>query len=349
MSTEQESETNSHSRRSAIGGILVLTGVAASGVVINRVVIQPELEKSRKKKAQEEALIKAREKVQDHLGQSEKTTTGNIDTRIAEVEKFFDRAAAGVPTFSEEMLSWGSKWKLIKDKAQFWKEEKEHKTFVEEQFAQHVFKAADLETTIRKTVEDFISRDGKAVNNQFLTKVREDVPIELLGSGMDTERFQNETRNSIERNFEFSAKKVYGEVGGDAVEFVGVSIASTIAAQVLVRVAASIATKMGVSAGILALGAAGSAFSAGATLLAAVIFDIVIGWAINYFTDPEGSLTETIRTELAILETLIIEGAAATETEKAVVGVRQELQTIADLQLQSRRDAMAVILDPATT
>jgi len=353
MNIEPSIETNKRSRRSAIGGFLVLAGVAAGGVVMNRAVIQPRLEVKRKgdaeAKARKEALLEAREKVAGHLVRSDQTTAGNIETRVADIRSFFDKASAGVPAFAGEMLSWGSKWKLIKDNVLFWRDETEHKTFIEKQFAKHVFKAKGLEITIRKAVEDFISRDGEAVNNQFLADVRVDLPFDLLGSALEPERFQREARKSIEQNFATTAKKVYGEAGDDTVKFVGVSIASTIAGKVLVRVAASIATKMGLSAGILAVGAAGSVWTAGVTLLAAVILDIVLGWAMNHFTDPEGDLAETIRTELTNLETLIIRGAPATETEEAVVGVQEELETVADLQSVSRRDTMEAIFDSTTT
>lgn len=353
MNTESESETKKSSRRSAIGGFLILTGVAAGGVVFNRAVIQPKREESRQakeeKKAREKALKLAREKVNGHLDDSDHTTAGHIETRLKDIEAFFDKAAGGAPAFSKEMLGWGSKWKLIKDKARFWREETEHKAFVEEQFTKHVFKSEDLETTLRKAVEDFVARDGAAVNNEFLTKVRDDVPIELLDSEMNPDRFKNETRKSIEENFNSSARKVYGDIGGGAAAFVGVSIASAISANVLVRVATSIATKMGISAGILGAGAVASPWTLGAALVAALVIDLALGWAIDYFTDPEGDLAETIRTELATLQNLIIDGLPATETEEAVVGVRQELQTIAELQSRSRRDAIEVILDPSTT
>lgn len=349
----KENERRKPSRRSAIGGFLLLTGGAAGGVVLNRALIQPKLGERRKReaesKARKESLNQARGIVDAHLEESIQTTIGNIQTRIGDIEAFFDKASAGVPAFSEQMMSWGSKCKLIKDKAQFWKKEETHKRFVEEQFAQLVFEADSLETTIRTAVEDFVSRDGEEVNNLFLTKVREDFPIKLIDSEMDPDRFQSETQKSIDQNFSSSARKVYGEVGGDAVKFVGVSIASTIAAQVLVRVATSIATKMGLSAGILGAGAAASPWTLGAALVAAIVIDVVLGWAINYFTDPKGDLTETIRTELTNLKTLIIEGDPATESEEAVVGLRQELQTIADLQSRSRRDAMETIFDSTGT
>lgn len=357
MNNQTEIGAQPRSRRSAIGGFLMLTGVAAGGVVLNRAVIQPKrearqrLEAERKvaEEARQEALRQARKTVDGHLSKSDKTTAGHIEIRVGDIERFFNKAKRGVPAFSKEMLGWGSKWKLIKDKAIFWREEEAHKEFVEEKFAEHVFTSKELEMTIRKAVEDFVARDGQSVNNQFLTLVRGDVPIELLDSDLDPDRFQEETRKSIEQNFESSASKAYGDVGAGAVSFVGISIASAIAAQVLVRVGTSIATKMGLSAGIIGAGAAASPWTLGATLIAAVLIDLVLGWAINYFTDPEGDLTQTIQFELTKLERLIIEGSPKTDTEDAVTGIRQELQAIADLQSQSRREAMDSILDPDIT
>ncbi len=284
-----------------------------------------------------------------HLTKSDQSTAGHIETRVKDIEKFFNKAKRGVPAFSKEMLGWGSKWKLIKDKAQFWKEETEHRTFVEEQFANHVFTSKALEKTIQNAVEDFVARDGGAVNNQFLTAVREDVPIELLDSEMDLNRFKSKTLTSIEHNFERSAMKAYGEVGVETATLIGSSIASSIAAKVLVRVATSIATRMGLSVGILATGAAASPYTLGLSFLFALIIDSVLGWAIDYFRDPEGDLTQTIQFELTKLERLIIDGAPATDTDEAVAGVRQELETIAGLQSKSRRDAMDDILDPSNT
>lgn len=358
MSTEHDTETTKPSRRSAIGGFLVLTGVAAGGVVFNRSVIQPELEAKRKaeaerlarEEARKQALEQARKKVDGHLSESEGAMKKYADARVAGIRTFFDGAETGVPGFSESMLGWKSKWILIKEKAQFWKEEnEEHRAYIEEQFATHVFRAEDLDSRIRKAIEDFVSRDGEAVNNQFLTGVREDVPIELIDPETTPERFEERTRESIEQNFNISAEKVYGKVGADAAGFVASSIASAIATSVLVKVGTSVGARLGTSATILAAGAGSSYFTLGIGFLAAVVIDFVLGWAINYFTDPEGDLTQTIRFELTKLERLIIEGAPATENEDAVVGLRQELQTIAELQAQSRRSAMNSILEPADT
>lgn len=328
-------------RRTAIGGLLILTGVAGGGVVLSRSVVQPQLE-SRKRKAE------ARKKAEDHLETSVRTSAVHIEERLDDIRAFFAEASKGVPAFSEKVLGWNSKWKLIKEKAQFWKDGGKHQEFVQSSFAELVFKPEDLVEAIRKAVENFVARDGEAVNNQFLLAIRGDVPIEFLDYQGAPDRFEPEATKRINSSFVKSAEATYGDLGKDAGTFAASSVASAIAAQVLVRIGTSIAVRFGLSAAILGAGAAASPFTLGLSLIAAVVIDLALGWLVNFFTDPAGKLAESVQEELKKLEILVIEGSEADESGESVTGLRQELEHIAEMQSRSRREAIGALLPSLT-
>lgn len=321
------------SRRSVIGKIFILTGVVAGGVVFSRSFLRNRLE-----------LKKALKVAEVHLLASEKATGIHLEERLNDIRAFFDGAKDGGTAFAEAMLSWGSKWKLIKDKALFWRKENRHGEFIKAKFSELVFRSEDLAKTVQTAIEDFVERDAAAVNNELLTNIRKDVSIHLVDSEGDPEQFVKRASIFINEAFAEAARAVYKDLGAESGSFLASSIATT----VLVRVGASIATRLGLSATLIGAGATAGSFTLGIAFVAAIVVDLALSWAIDFFTDPVGDLAEMIRTELDVLENLVVEGSPADELGAASVGLRQELEIIEKLQSASRRKTIVELLDANT-
>ncbi len=345
-------------RRHAVGKMLIFTSLAGGGILAARQWVYPYFGK----KNHWEIASK-------HLETSRSENADAIDPRLKDLHQFFREARKGVPEFADEMLSWGAKWKLITDKVSFWRDadqRDEHRQFVETAFAKHVFSPDALAKTIHQVVEDFVQRDGEAINNRLLTRIREDIPISEVPGVPDPSRFDQSVKLSFDKHFQTITAAEYGDLAVGAGQFATSSVAGAVAGQVLLRVATSIATKMGLSAGLIGAGAAGAAFSFGITLVAAIVLDLLIGWAVNYFADPKGKLTESIRSELSSLEGRVIYGdprwvmkakvarqtgaeiILATPAENGNIGIKQELENLARLQQESRTRALSEFLQPKT-
>lgn len=314
-------------RRVLIGKLLVFSGGAILGVSLNRSCVH-------RRQALEEASARAHK----HLQESARQGQAAVETRLNDLRHFFAGAKAGAPRFAEEVLGLNSKWRLVKDKALFWRNRDKHREFIEWKFGQYVLKAEDLTKTIHRCVEDFVARDSAEISNQLLTKIREDASIAIPRSLQKESRFEAATLKSIERNFVEVAQVEYKDLGIQTASFAASTVAGTIAGQVLVRVAISIATKLGVSAGVLGTGAGAAAFTFGVSLIAAIVVDLLIGWAVDFFTDPKGDITRSLTAQLSSLETLIIDG------DEKTVGLRMELERIASMLDQSRREALKALL-----
>jgi hypothetical protein len=208
---------------------------------------------------------------QQHVLEADRRAYGAIAKRSREFAAFIESKKPGAKTFSKEIVSFYGKWRAVKPHLPFTQEDG-HKEYVEEKFAQHIFSKPDLATAMRLAIEGSF-KDIESIENELAVALRQ----EVLGRSLTPDEIPiaaEQFKKAIEQLVTASQR--------DASKAAGSLIVSEVAAQV----ATQVLIRLGVSAGILATGAANSWWSFGGALVIGVIVDLAWGW----IDDPEGDI-----------------------------------------------------------
>ena len=118
-------------------------------------------------------------------------------------------------------------------------------------------------------------------------------------------------------------------------------MASELARTIAFRVMSAVATRLGVSAGILGTGATASWATFGLSVAASIALDQIVGWIINWASDPVGELEAHVRATLDDILKVMIEG------DGEVIGLRTELLKLTGIRTRARTEALQrVVLEP---
>jgi hypothetical protein len=115
---------------------------------------------------------------------------------------------------------------------------------------------------------------------------------------------------------------------------VATQVVSLITGEVLTQVA----TRLGVSAGILGTGAASSWATFGIGLVVGIIVDQIVAWVWDWYADPTGTLAGQLGTRLDGVNRLIVDGS------DDVQGLRSRLEAYAEQRAAMRETALLAIL-----
>jgi hypothetical protein len=233
----------------------------------------------------------------DHLREADAEAVAALSRRAEEFADFINERKAGAGPFSREMVSLRGKWAVVKSYLPFTKPSS-HEGYVMRKFEEHIFSKEELAMALRRTVEASV-RDLKGIENELAVSLRQ----EILGRSLAPDEIPlavGEFRAAVDRLVAASQ--------WDAAKSAGRLVVSEVAAQVGTQVL----VRLGVSAGILGVGAANSWWSFGAAFGIGLVVDVVWEWIDNPAKDIE-------REMLAVLEKL---------SEKASVAMEMEMQRI---------------------
>jgi hypothetical protein len=228
-----------------------------------------------------------------HVLAAESEARVAVDRHAAEFASFIDGRKNGAAAFSREMVSWGSKWRVVKQYLPF-TDPAGHRKYVEEQFAKHVFSEAELAGATRLAVTENL-KDIEGIENRLAVRLRSEIvgqPISVVQASTAEQQFATAIRQ-IQSASQWDAAKTVGNLAV-------AEAASAVGTQVLVR--------LGVSAGILGTGAATSGWTIGGSLVLGVLVDAVWQW----IDDPAGDIE---RETVTALEQLAVDGEAALSAE----------------------------------
>lgn len=283
-----------------IGGAVLALALGAAwlfdrGVGSKPYAIQPQPERSRAE------VIEA---CNAHIRNAEIEARAAIDRRAAEFVAFIDERKGGAAAFSGEVVSWYGKWRAIKAYLPF-TDGDGHRQYIEEQFGEHIFSNAELATAAELAVTGSL-KDLEAIENRLAVTVRAEIADRPV-SAMDLELAPGEFAAAIERVMTASRWDA-AKAGGSLIVS---EVAAVVGTQVLVR--------LGVSAGVLAAGAANSVWTLGGSIVVGLIADLIWGW----IDDPAGDIE---RETVAALDQLAAESSAAMRAELGnVVTQRSEI------------------------
>jgi len=261
------------------------------------------------------------------LAWAERKARHALDGNLAPLDDFFGDVKRRTPEFADDVLGWGSKWRFVADKTPFTKGGR-HAAFLRRAFERHLFKPDDLKRAIEQTVLGY-GDEVTAIENRMLLKISEDLsdlPVaelpELAGHATLMAAYEAALQRAMER------------VGDDVTADVATQIVSLVAGEVLTQVAA----RLGVSVGILGVGAGSSWATLGAGVVIGLIADQLISWVWDWWADPRGSLAAELNDKLDELRDLIVEGGGQTG------GVRAALAQFAGRRAELRRAAVLGML-----
>ncbi len=284
------------------------------------------------------ALVRrqAQERLQKHLHWAEQECRGRIKDSEARIDAFFIEAERGVPGFAEMALGWSSKWRLVVDYVPFTRHDR-HQVFLREQFGERIFTAEQLAEAIERAAEDYLAAIND-VENQMLVRMRADVadlPQYALPEFTSDELLQ--------REFARALAEVRAEVARDLAGNVGCLVTAEVAAQIAMRIAERVLTsaafRLGVSGGILTVGAQAGWATLGVGLVVGIIVDWIVGKVWDWYADPQGQLMESLNSNLGCLRAAIRDG------DKKHPGLRQTLSGVAQQRDSLRRAALLKILE----
>lgn len=262
----------------------------------------------------------ARNRAKPHLDSADRECQVALDKRIQGLDRYFGEVKKKTPAFAEDVLAWGSKWRLVADKLPFTRTDR-HDQFLREKFAERLFTRKDLEAELRGVVRLFL-QDVRAIENQMLARIREDLddlPPALLAAQLDQKTF--------DRFFQEAMEKTADHAGANLRD----AIVQEIVSMVVGEAVAFAAVRLGVSAGILTAGGASGTVTFGVGLVVGLIVDQIITWVWDWWSDPAGALSSALNDKMDELRLALVEGSSASP------GMRPRLQHFARERAAARR------------
>lgn len=245
---------------------------------------------------------------------------------LAPLEAFFSDVKSHTPQFADAVLGFGSKWRFVADKMPFTRGDR-HAEFLRTAFGEHLFTPDDLSRVIEQIVRNYAD-SLSAIENQMLVKLRadlSDLPPAALPQFADQATLSAAYQEALARTLD--------HIGADLKADVSQELVSLVAGEVLTQAA----VRLGVSAGILGVGAGTSWATLGAGLVVGLIVDQLVSWIWDWWADPSGSLAAELNAKLDQLHALIVNGDGASPGLKAALADfarrRGELRRAAILEM----------------
>jgi len=305
--------------------LVVLAAVALCAAVIlvlNRqhphtVLLHPASDQPPRRIAEERAALDARaerqrrwrEIVQPRLQECAAATARAADESVGLLTRFIAERKAGSHAFAESMLGLRAKWTFVRSKLPGWLggNETAHAQYLAERFRETIFSNEEVRMTLENVVVSYLST-VQARENELLVRTRADladIPLPEFPAVQSDATFQAE----FDRLLRDAAPTIQTDVGVDVARELTSFVMGEVAASVAVRVMTAVATRLGVSAGILGAGASASWATFGLSLVAGIIVDQVVSWIIDAVRDPVGQLETRVNEMLDQLSREIVDGA----------------------------------------
>jgi len=249
------------------------------------------------------------EKIAPRLAAAERESKSEIDRQLAPINQFFDERKKGSLEFARQVLSFSGKWVFVKSKLPF-AEDDGHFTFLREAFETHLFAPDELRRCVESAVAGYIGRLA-GIENRLLVQIRadlteRDLPLaQVMPALSGDEPFRREYQALLET----VTRQIAGDLKIDFSRELASLVAGEVAANVALRVGTAVAARLGMSAGVLGIGAGSSWATFGVGLVAAVIIDAALAKAIRAAGyDAEKQVADMVDETLDHVRGLLIDG-----------------------------------------
>lgn len=261
------------------------------------------------------------------LDWADRETLKSVDQSVGILDRFFADAKGRSGVFARESLSWGSKWRLVADKLPFTRTDR-HEEFLKAQFNECLFTPQQMQQAVEQVVASFAD-SAAGIENQMLVRLRADI-AGLPEANLPIFREGGRLREA----FDAAIAEAAGSAGSELKGNVSREVITSVVAEVLTQVA----VRLGVSAGILGVGAASSWATLGIGAVVGLIVDQIVSWAWDRLYDPVEELTGKIDRKLDEVRVLIIHGDGMSP------GLKPRLEDLAAKRSALRRRAVMELL-----
>jgi hypothetical protein len=262
-----------------------------------------------------------------HLDLAEKRIDDATRNHFDALNQLFDRSRSQSKAFAKLALGWGSKWRIVADATPFTRGDR-HPQYLKEQFELHVLKGADLTKAIEQAVTEFLA-EIRSLESQMLVDLRvdvEDLSHQYDIGLMDAVQLQSHFDAAIE-----NAKQVSGI---DLQSNISSQLVSIVVGEVLTQVA----VRLGVSAGILGVGAASGWATLGIGVVVGLVIDQIVSAIWAQWSDPTKNLDAELTYQLKMMQHVLCYGDEHTK------GLVQQFEAIAKTRAVLRRIAVLKLL-----
>jgi len=313
--------------------ILLLVGAAflfvwtGSGMLRNETRSSPDFKhRQSSQAAQRQAVRRAIPK----LDWADAETLRIAGRELAAIERFFDDAERRAPAFANEVLGWRSKWRFVADRVPLTRGDR-HDEFLRQAFTEHLFTTEQLAQVVEQAIQNELDA-LTGIENQMLVRIRadlSDLPPHALPQLADQHQWAAAYEQALLAGRERIGANLKSELSSEMV--------SLIAGEAMTVVA----VRLGVSAGVLAVGAGSSLPTLGIGLVVGLIVDQIIAFVWDWWHDPRGELAAEVSRKLGDIRQSILDG------DDNTLGLRGKLQQFARERAELRREAVLTLLNPA--
>lgn len=268
-----------------------------------------------------------------HLSKAEQECERVIEEHIKTLDVFFADSKKNTRSFAEYALGWESKGRLVLDALPFFRKDR-HEKFIKGKFEEYLFKPEQLDDAVKQVVNSYITH-VKNIESKMLVDLRTDTsdfPAAYMLNQLDNKRLQEIYDSALAKAANATGNRLQEEI---IQEFV-----STVTAALLTQVA----VRLAVSAGILGAGGLGGGYTLGASVIVALI----VSYAWDWYSDPEGKLVTEIDKKLDEINRLIVDGVKGVKGVDGVKGLRDRLGEFARERAATRQKAVIILLQPSS-
>jgi len=236
---------------------------------------------------------------------------------LKRIDELFDKYATGVEPFTEDIMSFGSRWQTVKNMSwDWWNEENSSTEFVGGKIEEHLFSEEGLTEDLNKIMKAF-REDVQANQTKLLSEIRasissSSVPEIVL---LDYTQFANRVNSSLKKSVSKKAdsaiqKEIAVLIGSE----VGLLVAEQLIAQLLTKVGTTATTTAATGGtamvGGTTAGAGTGTFGGPVGTAIGVGVGLVAGIVIDYFMSKyfKAELTTQMTDYLKTLRKGLVEG-----------------------------------------
>lgn len=235
------------------------------------------------------------------------------------LETFCQRMDAYKPRaekFANEALSWSTKWEYTKS---LWSEYIENdleasykfNAYIRELFEKQVISPKEIQVEVERCFTQYIERCN-ALDNEMIIKLQAD--LNELGISKLAAFPELASVEQFQRSFHFLFNNTIKTIGQDAgMQMLRMTTVEQLGSYLAVRLATSIATRLGVSEVILGGSAASGVVTFGMSLVGGYFLDMLVGELLKEFADidPERDVRVSVTESLEQLKMRLMGRCAA--------------------------------------
>jgi len=259
------------------------------------------------------------DRIAQHLEQATALGDREADTALMPLEEFFRQRRQGCRPFAQVVLGLQGKWQFIHSKLP-WGDDNEHRRYLCQQFETRIFSGEELRREVELATGNYVGT-LQAIENELLIQVRADLE-DLPASALPQCRTQVQFQREYERLLAAVARDLAAQLKSDLVREAGSMVGADVAGAIALRVASTVLARLGVSGGVLSVGAGSSWATLGIGLVAAIVVDLGIDWGMKALgNDPVGQIAQKVDATLVRVQTLLLEGD--TQAQAAYARLRE--------------------------